>query len=225
MELVVANLEDLRGQMAGGFERLAAAGPLSCGVSSSPAALIALTALRTARVNWRDVSLFWVDERAGGADEAGSHAEMVRRMLADDTGTPGPRLFPMPTGEADLERAALAYDRVLDRELRGEPLDLAIVGVGEDGHVAGLFTGHPALDELTRVAVVQDAPRPPYRRLTLSMSFLMSSACIWVVAVGPRKRAIVQSVVGRDGGDTPFHMLARHATTLTIFTDQAMRRG
>jgi len=225
MELVVANLEDLRGQMATGFERLAAAGPLSCGVSSSPAALIALTALKTARVNWAAVSLFWVDERAGSAEEAGSHAEMVRRMLAENGSAGGPRLFPMPTADPDLERAAIAYDRVLDRELGGEPLDLAIVGVGEDGHVAGLFAGHPALDELTRVAAVQDAPRPPSRRLTLSMSFLMSSACIWVVAVGPRKRAIVQSVVGRDGGQTPFDMLARHASNLTIFTDQAMRRG
>ena len=125
---------------------------------------------------------------------------------------------------ADLDEAAAAYDRTLDRELHGEPLDLAILGVGEDGHVGGLFTGHPALEELTRVVAIHDAPRPPYRRLTLSLSFLISSTRIWIVAIGGRKRAVVHSIVGRTGGGRPVDWLLRHASDVTIFTDQEVRR-
>ncbi|MCC7126936.1 MAG: 6-phosphogluconolactonase [Acidobacteria bacterium] len=224
MELVVANLDDVRAQLCAQFERLVAEGPLSCALPGGPSALIALTALKDARVDWSRVSLFWVDERAGTPGEISANAEMARRLLGDPESRRMPRVFAMPTEVPDLEAAALSYDRVLDRELHGEPLDLAIVGVGEDGHVAGLFAGHPAIDELTRVAAVHDAPRAPQRRLTLSMSFLMSSTRIWVIAVGGRKRAIVQSIVGRSGGQTPLDILVRNAADITIFTDQAVRR-
>jgi 6-phosphogluconolactonase len=225
MELVVANLDDLRGEIAHAFEQRAAAGPLSCGVAGGPTALIYLAALRAAQVDWSRIALFTVDERAGVSAAGESHAEMARRILAPVREGQGPRVFAMPAAGPDLEAAAAEYDRVLDRELHGEPLDLAIVGVGEDGHVAGLFAGHPALDELTRVAAVHDAPRAPTRRLTMTLSFLVSTTEIWVVALGERKRAIVQAAASRVTGNTPVQLLLRHAGHVTIFTDQVVRRG
>jgi 6-phosphogluconolactonase len=221
MELVVANLEDLRIEIAQAFEARATAGPLSCAVSGGPTALIFLAALRSAQVDWSRITLFTVDESGGGAGEG--HADLARRILGPVRDGRGPRLFAMTCGP-DLEAAAAEYDRVLGRELNEEPLDLAIVGVGEDGHVGGLFTGHPALDELTRVAAVHDAPRPPYRRLTMSLSFLISTTEIWVVAVGERKRTLVQAAVRRNYGNTPFDLLLRHAPQLTIYTDQVVLR-
>jgi 6-phosphogluconolactonase len=225
MELVVANLDDLRLEIAHTFERRAAAGPLSCAVSGGPTALIFLAALKAAQVDWSRITLFTVDERAGSAAGGESHAQMTRGILGQVLEGHGPRLFEMAGTAADLDEAAAAYDRTLDRELRGEPLDLAILGVGEDGHVGGLFTGHPALEELTRVVAIHDAPRPPYRRLTLSLSFLISSAEIWVVAVGERKRALVQAATSRTVGQTPFGLILRHAAHVTVFTDQAVSRG
>lgn len=221
MELVVANLEDLRIEIAQAFEARVAAGPLSCAVSGGPTALIFLAALRSAQVDWSRIALFTVDESGGAGGEA--HADLVRRILGPVRDGRGPRLYPMTVGQ-DLEAAAAEYDRVLGRELKEEPLDLAIVGVGEDGHIGGLFTGHPALDELTRVAAVPDAPRPPYRRLTLSLSFLISTAEIWVVAVGERKRTLVQAAVRRNYSNTPLDLLLRHAPQVTIYTDQVVVR-
>jgi 6-phosphogluconolactonase len=225
MELVVANLDDLRGEIAAAFERRAAAGPLSCGVSGGPTALIFLAALRAARVDWSQITLFTLDERAGLSEAGESHADVARRILGPVRDGRGPRLFAMSASGPDLEAAAADYDRVLGRELRDEPLDLAILGVGEDGHVAGLFSEHPALDELTRVAAVHDAPRAPFRRLTVSLSFLVSTSDIWVVALGERKRALVQAAARRAAGNTPFDLLLRHAPQVTVFTDQIVRRG
>jgi 6-phosphogluconolactonase len=225
MELVVANLDDLRGEIALAFEQRAAAGPLSCGVAGGPTALIYLTALRSAQVDWSRITLFTVDERVGASVAVESYAEMARRILGPVRQGQGPRLHAMSAAAVDIEAAAAEYDRVLDRELHGEPLDVAIVGVGEDGHIAGLFAGHPALDELTRVVAVRDAPRPPDRRLTMSLSFLVSTAEIWVVALGERKRAVVQAAVSRARSNTPIDLLLRHSGHVTIFTDQVVRRG
>jgi 6-phosphogluconolactonase len=224
MELVVANLDDLRLEIAHAFERRAAAGPFSCAVSGGPTSLIFLAALRSAQVDWSGITLFTVDERAGSAASGETHAQVVRAVLGHARDGQGPRLFEMAGAAVDLDGAAADYDHVLDRELHGEPLDLAIVGVGEDGHIAGLFTGHPALDELTRVVAIHDAPRPPFRRLTLSLSFLISTTDIWVVAVGERKRMLVQAATSRTVGQTPFGLLLRHAGNVTVFTDQAVRR-
>ena len=224
MEFVVANLEDLRDQIVTGFERLAARGRISCGLAGGPTALIFLGALRAAKPDWSRVSLFWVDERAVSPDDPESNFGLAKRMLIDPLKGAAPRAFPMPAAQTDLDQAALQYDHVLDRELGGQPLDLAIIGVGEDGHIASLFPGHPALEDQNRVVAVHDSPKPPRRRLTLSMPFLMSTTRIWVVAIGGRKRSIVQSIVGRTGGETPVHWLIRHASDVTLFTDQAVRR-
>lgn len=224
MELVVANLEDLRIELAHAFERRAAAGPMSCGVAGGPTALIYLAALRAAEVDWSQITLFTVDERAALSEAGESHADVARRILRPLRDGRGPRLFAM-SPRPDLDAAAAEYDRVLDRELRGEPLDLAILGVGEDGHVAGLFSGHPALDELTRVVAIHDAPRAPYRRLTMTLSFLVSTAEIWVVALGERKRAVVQAAASRSSNQSPFDLLLRHAANVTVFTDQIVQRS
>jgi 6-phosphogluconolactonase len=224
MEIVVANLDDLRGEIAHAFERRAAAGPLSCAVSGGPAALIFLAALRQARVDWSQIALFTADERAG-LESGESHADVARRILGGVRDGRGPRLFPMSVAGHDLDSAAASYDHVLDRELGGEPLDLAILGVGEDGHVAGLFSNHPALDELTRVVAIHDAPRAPFRRLTLTLSFLVSTGDIWLVALGERKRTLVQAAARRALNDnTPLALLLRHAPQVTLFTDQPVRR-
>jgi 6-phosphogluconolactonase len=225
MELVVANLDDLRAEITHAFERRAAAGPLSCGIAGGSTALIYLAALREAHVDWSRIAFFMADERAGLSDAGESHADVARRMLAHVRDGRGPRLFAMRAAGPDLDAAAAEYDHVLGRELHDEPLDLAILGVGEDGHVAGLFAGHPALEEMTRVAAVHNAPRPPFRRLTMTMSFLISTPEVWVVALGERKRAIVQAAAMRSSGNTPFDMLLRHAGNVTIYTDQMVQRS
>ena len=225
MELVVANLDDLRAEITHAFERRAAAGPINCGLAGGPTALIYLAALRDAQVDWSRVTFFMADERAGLSESGESHADVARRMLAPVRDGRGPRIFAMRGSAPDLEAAAAEYDHVLGRELHDEPLDLAILGVGEDGHVAGLFAGHPALDELTRVAAIDNAPRAPYRRLTMTMSFLISTPEIWVVALGERKRAIVQAAAMRTTANTPFDTLLRHAGNVTIYTDQLVQRS
>jgi 6-phosphogluconolactonase/glucosamine-6-phosphate isomerase/deaminase len=124
-----------------------------------------------------------------------------------------------------LGQAALMYDEILATELNNGALDLAILGVGEDGHVCSLFPGHKALmqDDLRAVAV-EDAPKPPPRRLSLTLRFVLQTKKIWLIAIGPRKLPVLQAAIDKTSNSTPLDLLLRQAKDVTVFTDQTLRR-
>ena len=214
LALAQAVAADLRGAIARrGKARLAVSG------GSTPRAF--LTELSKQALDWAHVTVVPVDDRWVAPDHPRSNERLLRETLLRGEAAQAqllPLRRPAPTPESAL---LPVLTQVANEAL---PLDVVVLGMGEDGHIGGLFTGHPALDELTRVAAVHDAPRPPFRRLTLSLSFLISTAEIWVVAVGERKRTLVQAAVRRNFSNTPLDLLLRHAPQVTIYTDQVVLR-
>ena len=141
MELVHAPVPELKHLLTQSFEDWAQEGR-SCALSGGATALIFLPALRAAKVDWSKITLFWADERAVPADDPESNYGIADRMLLSPLGAKAPRAIRMPADLPNLGDAALKYDDVLATELEGRALDLALLGVGEDGHVASLFPGH-----------------------------------------------------------------------------------
>ncbi len=198
---------------------------LSLAISGGATALVFLGALRAARTNWSRVTLFWGDERAVPADSPDSNYGVARRLFLDPLGAAAPRALRMPGDHPDLEEAALQYEETLAYELRGGPLDLALLGIGDDGHVCSLFPGHPALQQAEhRVIAIHDAPKLPPSRLSLTMSFLCQTRKIWLVVLGARKNPVLQAAVRRTRLETPLDLLLAGATDTTIFTDQPIHR-
>lgn len=227
MELVVAPLDELRTQITASFETaVRERESLSLAISGGATALVFLGSLRVAHVNWSRVTLFWGDERAVPADSPDSNYGVAERLLLQPLGAAAPRALRMPGDHPDLEEAALQYDEMLAYELRGGPLDLAILGIGEDGHVCSLFPGHSALQQLEhRVIAIHDAPKPPPGRLSLTMSFLCQTRKVWLVVLGTRKNAVLQAAVSRSRFETPLDILLAGAKDTTIFTDQPIHRS
>lgn len=222
MELVHAPLPELKGLITQSFEDWAAEGR-SCALSGGGTALIFLPALRAANVDWSPITLFWADERAVEINDPESNYGLAERMLISPLGAKAPRTVRMPT-ELPLDEAAVAYDASLARELNGHALDLAILGVGEDGHICSLFPGHPALlQEDLRAVAVEDAPKMPRRRLSLTMRFVLQTRQIWLVAVGPRKLPVLHTALSRTQRSTPLDLLIHHAKNVIVFTDQVIR--
>jgi 6-phosphogluconolactonase len=226
MELVVAPIPELRTLLTQSFEdavRDVGDRRFSCALSGGGTALVFLGALRNARVDWSRITLFWTDERAVAADDPESNYGIAERMLLSPLGARAPRAVRMPA-ELPLAEAALKYDADLTSELNGGALDLALVGVGEDGHVCSLFPGHQALlqDDLRAVAI-EDAPRPPARRLSLTLRFLLQTRKIWLIATGPRKLPVLQTALSKTQRSTPLDLLVQQARDLTVFTDQVLR--
>jgi 6-phosphogluconolactonase len=229
MELVHAPVPELKALLTQSFEEWArlrqeaAAGPASCALSGGGTALLFLPALREAKVNWSKITLFWADERAVDVDDPESNYGLADRMLLSPLGARAPRAIRMPT-ELPLGEAAMQYDEALARELGGGALDLAILGVGEDGHVCSLFPGHKALlQEDLRAVAVEDAPKMPRRRLSLTMRFVLQTRTIWLVAVGPRKLAVLHTALSKTQRSTPLDLLIHQAKDVTVFTDQVIR--
>ena len=233
MELVGAPVAELKTLLTQSFEdwangaqgaRGAQGAQSACALSGGATALIFLSALRNAQVDWKKIVLFWADERAVPVDDPDSNYGLAERMLLSPLGARAPRAIRMPT-EANLAQAAIWYDDALANELDGAALDLALLGVGEDGHVCSLFPGHKALTQNDlRAVAVEDAPKPPARRLSLTMRFVLQSKKIWVIAIGPRKLPVLQAAINKTSNSTPLDTLMRQAKDVTVFTDQTIRR-
>jgi 6-phosphogluconolactonase len=139
--------------------------------------------------------------------------------MADDTllsrvPLPPTQVHRMPADADDLDAAGRAYALTLSkgtgaRREEAPVLDLVWLGVGEDGHVASLFPGSPALHVADRwVVAVTDAPKPPPRRLTVTLPVLDAARRVVILASGAEKAEIVRAAI--EGGPNA-HALPAHA--------------
>ena len=72
---------------------------------------------------------------------------------------------------------------------------------------------------------VEDAPKPPKRRLSLTLRYLLQTRKIWVVAVGPRKLPVLQAALSKTQRSTPLDLVLHQAKDVTVFTDQVIREA
>ena len=231
MELVVAPIAELRARITHYFEDTVGAAldrglgasemnSLTCALTGGSAALIFLGALREGAVDWSRITLFWGDERAVPPDSPDSNYGLAEQMLLKPLGAKAPNALRMQAEVPDLDFAAKQYAKHLPAAL-----DLLILGVGDDGHVCSLFPGHRALQvKDAPVAVITDAPKPPPTRLTLTMNYVLRTRHIWIVAVGERKRWLLQRAVAAETVETPLDLVVAQGKNVTIFTDQTIRR-
>ncbi len=155
--------------------------------------------------------LLWLDERAvpvGHADR--NDAPTLAAWQAG--GALPAHVHPMPAEDADLEAAALRYADTLAAATAGSALDAALVGMGEDGHIASLFPNHAGLKDVASVFAIYDSPKPPPRRLTLSLGVIRDTGLLIVLALGEAKRALAQRAQAGTDQSLPVSLLPRERT-------------
>ena len=164
-------------------------------------------------IDWSRVDLWWGDERFLPAGDPERNETQAREALLDALPLDPARVHPMPASDGpdgdDAEAAAARYAA----ELRDgdATFDVLMLGVGEDGHVASLFPGHPVLDETgSTTSAVHNSPKPPPTRITLTMPTIQSADEVWLIAAGPDKTDSVGRAVGGDK-----QLPAAHATGRT----------
>lgn len=186
---------------------------------------------------WAATDLFWSDERAVPPDDAESNQRLARETLLAHGRVPDARIHPMirrVEDLRDLERAAVAYERRL-QEVTGDDspsLDVALLGLGPDGHVASLFPGADSLQEHVRaVIVIRDSPKPPPLRLTLTVPAINRCLAVHVLVAGDDKAEAVQATLegSRDPDRWPAQRIAPADGSVTWWLDAAaarrLRRG
>jgi 6-phosphogluconolactonase len=156
------------------------------------------------RFPWPNTHMFFGDERFVPPADPLSNYRMVREALLDHVQIPEANVHPVPTEGVDPEQSAAAYEQTLkgfhgsDRLDPARPLfDVALLGLGEDGHTASLFPGSAVLEERTRwVAAVIGAKAEP--RITLTYPALESSRHTVFLVTGAGKRDMLQRLTAGD---------------------------
>jgi 6-phosphogluconolactonase len=227
-EIVVGSSGELAEVLAGRFLAGAArvwaeAGRFGVALPGGSVATHFFPRLARLGLDWSRVDFFWCDERAVAPDDPRSNYGTARELWLVPAGVPETSIHRMSADDPDLARAAATYAAELARA-RGTPprLDLVLLGVGPDGHVSSLFPGHPLLQESTLfVAPVEDAPKPPLRRLTLTLAGITSAALVVVAALGAEKAAVLRrSVEGQDPA-LPLARVLRAARRTLLLLDPA----
>jgi 6-phosphogluconolactonase len=156
------------------------------------------------RMDWSRVSLFFVDERCVPSGDARSNYAMARDVLLNHVPIAAARVHRVH-GEDDPELAAAEYARVLDtpddgRKHGSEPtgrarLDLALLGMGRDGHTASLFPGAAAVMETRRRVVAVYAEASRMWRVTLTPVTLNAARNVLFLVSGSEKAETLRQVI------------------------------
>jgi 6-phosphogluconolactonase len=168
-------------------------------------------------VDWGGSDLWFGDERAVPPDDPQSNYRMAKESLLDPAKISPARVHRWHAEAPDLESAAREYEAAL-RAKGGPPwLDLALLGIGPDGHTASLFPGTAALDEETRLAVAVETPQHGWR-LTLTLPAFAGTRALLFLVTGAAKAEALAAVLA-PGSELPAARVIRRAPRATIFCD------
>ena len=153
------------------------------------------------RIQWKNWHVWWGDERSVPPDAPESNYNMAREAMLD-------RLPIQPhvhriIGETASEAAARAYERELRNyfDRRELVMDLVLLGIGEDGHTAGLFPGSSVLQETRRLVAPGIAPQNPRARVTLTLPMINAARHVIFLVTGREKASALRAVVAADRED------------------------
>ena len=212
--------EELAEALAGGV-----AAVLAGGIGTSGRAILAVSGGSTPKlffehlanepIEWSNVTVLPVDERLVHPDHERSNARLIRENLL--VGRAGKAKF-APMGE---RAGRLAFPDDASLALEGvETIDVAVLGMGTDGHTASFFPGGDALEEATDPAAALPvmpirAPDQPEARATLTMPWIAGARLLALHIEGAEKRSVLERALA--GEDLPIGRVVRHAPKLDVF--------
>ncbi|HEY7951400.1 MAG TPA: 6-phosphogluconolactonase [Solirubrobacteraceae bacterium] len=172
--------------------------------------------------DWSGIEVWFADERCVGPEDAQSNYLMVRKTLLEHIATAPPVVHRME-GERGPEQGAERYASELSAVVAGSAegvpvLDVVVLGIGPDGHVASLFPGAPTLDagEEAVCLGVRNSPKPPPQRITLSLAVLRAARRCILPATGAGKRDAVQAALGEATPHVPASLLRRERLMMIV---------
>jgi 6-phosphogluconolactonase len=170
-------------------------------------------------LDWSRIHLFWGDERCVPSNDPQSNYRMIRESFLDHVPMPASNIFPIDV-TLDPERAAITYAAVLGEK----PLDLILLGMGDDGHTASLFLTTPRLREESRLAIATRSPLPPVNRISLSLRAINAARKVIFLILGEHKADRLAQVMdqrGRKDATLPAAMVNPESGALYLFVDHA----
>jgi 6-phosphogluconolactonase len=169
--------------------------------------------LAQSEADWANWFIYYGDERCLAADDAERNNVLAEKAFLNHVSIPKEQIFVIPA-ELGNEAAAVAYNPIVAGAL---PFDMVLLGMGEDGHTASLFPKHVHPTE-GFVHPVNQSPKPPAERVTLSAGALSDTTELLFLITGTNKTEIVKQ--WKAGDDLPIaHVEPKN--TIDIYIDYA----
>lgn len=208
-------------------ERVAESGTAHLCVTGGGIGTAVLDALRHSpavdSIDWPRVHVWWGDERFLPAGDPDRNETAARSALLDHVGIPRQNIHAMPSlGQVqDVDAGAWAYVQELAAHARPDAavpaMDILMLGIGPDGHVASLFPEMPALHDDRPVVGVHGSPKPPPLRMTMTLPTICAAQQVWILASGSAKADAVRLALTDSAGPLQIPAAGARGSVRTLF--------
>lgn len=155
--------------------------------------------LANEKIDWTHVHFFWGDERCVPVDDPGNTYGQTKKILFDKIGTTNIHRI---ESELEPDSASAAYTHTLsgfaDAPLSFPRFDLALLGMGDDGHTASLFPGSPVDIDMPTIAVTAHYQDRPANRVSLTPKVFNQAREIWFLVTGAGKAETLRRVINGE---------------------------
>jgi len=176
------------------------------------------------KISFASVHFFWADERCVPPTDKESNFHLANGLLFVPLKISEGRVHRI-RGEDSPENAMKTAEselrRIVPPNKNGQPvLDLIFLGMGEDGHVASLFPNTPVeiVNSTKPFLAVENSPKPPSQRISMSYAVIAAAKNIWVLVSGTGKEAALRESLAQNG-HTPLAQVIRSRSHTKIFAD------
>lgn len=162
---------------------------------------------------YQGLHIWWSDERFVERSSAEQNSSPALDSVINKNVT-----IHMLCASDEVENIDIAVEDYL-AQLCENFMDLTILGLGPDGHVASLFPGSAHIDRLEKVIAITDSPKPPAVRATFTLSMINASTLVWIIAAGASKADAVTKIIEGDLSIPASYVRAADHTRLIVDTD------
>ncbi|MBT3198549.1 MAG: 6-phosphogluconolactonase [Phycisphaerales bacterium] len=187
---------------------------------------------RSSKTPWRDVEVFFGDERNVPHDHVESNFHSAQRALLDHVPISPGRVCPMPADCDDLDSAAQRYEQLIRDTIPADPngtpqFDLILLGMGGDGHTASLFPLTDALGETKRLIVSHMVPILGRNRMTFTFPLINAARNVVSLVTGTDKAEAISVIMSADEkarAALPFSMIRPSGGEFCLVMDESASR-
>lgn len=163
--------------------------------------------------SFKGLHIWWSDERFVDSESVERNAFPLHNTVTNKN---------ISIHEALASNVASSIDEAVQDyalALEDVDIDLNILGLGPDGHVASLFPGVANLDDTRNIFAITDSPKPPAVRVSFTMKLINDAKEVWIVAAGEGKADAVTKIVEGDLSIPASYVRAREHTRLIVDTE------
>lgn len=178
--------------------------------------------VRAKNLDWSRIHVFFGDERNVPVYDPESNEGQARYALLNHVNIPEANIHGYRAGSAPLADAADNYARALEQHAP-KGFDLHLMGMGADGHINSLFPHSAQLGERDKLVVaVNDSPKPPAERITLTLPAIARASEVWLLVSGSEKAPAAKQIMeGSKSEEWPVTFIPELADTTLFVTEDA----